>query len=99
MTYSVQKYPGNARVSPPLQAPLTPPLKKVKKQGEIALPCLGPIPLKKVEFRDGTRIEVDIESTCKLTVRHSSSFTVYYSFITILPMLIKNIQWEANHIL
>ena len=29
----------------------TPPLKKVKKQGEIQLPSLGPIPLKNVEFR------------------------------------------------
>jgi len=31
----------------------TPPLKKVKKQGEMPLPSLGPIPLKNVEFRDG----------------------------------------------
>jgi len=30
-----------------------PPLKKVKKQGEMPLPSLGPIPLKNVEFRDG----------------------------------------------
>ena len=29
----------------------TPPLKKAKKQGEMPLPNLGPIPLKK--FRDG----------------------------------------------
>jgi len=31
----------------------TPPLKKAKKQGEMPLPSLGPIPLKIVEFRDG----------------------------------------------
>ena len=32
----------------------TPPLKKVKKQGEMLLPSLRPIPLQKnVEFRDG----------------------------------------------
>ena len=31
----------------------TPPLKKVKKQGEMPLPSLGPIPLIKGEFRDG----------------------------------------------
>ena len=31
----------------------TPPLKKVKKQGEVLLPSLGPIPLKNVEFRYG----------------------------------------------
>jgi len=31
----------------------TPLLKKVKKQGEMPLPSLGPIPLKNVEFRDG----------------------------------------------
>jgi len=31
-----------------------PTLKKVKKQGKMPLPSLGPIPLKKnVEFRDG----------------------------------------------
>jgi len=29
----------------------TPPLTKVKKQGEIPLPSLGPIPLNNVEFR------------------------------------------------
>ena len=29
------------------------PLKKVKKQGEMPLPSLSPIPLKNVEFRDG----------------------------------------------
>ena len=32
----------------------TPPLKKVKKQGEMALPSLSPIPFKNVELRDGT---------------------------------------------
>jgi len=32
----------------------TPPLKKVKKQGKMPLPSLGPIPLKSVEFRDAT---------------------------------------------
>jgi len=31
-----------------------PPLKKAKKQGEMPLPSLGPIPLKNVEFMDGT---------------------------------------------
>ena len=31
----------------------TPPLKKAKKQGEMPLPSLDPIPLKNVEFRDG----------------------------------------------
>ena len=31
----------------------TPPLKKVKKQGEMPLPSASPIPLKNVEFRDG----------------------------------------------
>jgi len=30
-----------------------PPLKEVKKQGEMPLPSLGPIPLKNVEVRDG----------------------------------------------
>ena len=29
------------------------PLKKVKKQGEMPLPSLGPITLRNVEFRDG----------------------------------------------
>ena len=32
-----------------------PPLKKGKKQGEMPLPSLGPIPLKNVEFRDVKR--------------------------------------------
>jgi len=31
-----------------------PPLRKAKKQGEMSLPSLGPIPLKNVEFWDGT---------------------------------------------
>ena len=40
----------------------TPPLKKMKKQGEMPLPSIGPIPLQtNVEFRGGTHIEVDIE--------------------------------------
>jgi len=30
----------------------TPPVKKVKKQGEMPLPILGPIPSKKCRFRD-----------------------------------------------
>jgi len=30
-----------------------PPLRKAKKQGEMPLPSLSPIPIKNVEFRDG----------------------------------------------
>ena len=31
----------------------TPPLKTAKKEGEMPLPSLSPIPFKTVEFRDG----------------------------------------------
>jgi len=42
-----------------------PPLKKAKKQVEMPLPSLGPIPLKNIEFRDemGLRLGNGI-STC-----------------------------------
>ena len=37
-----------------------PPLKKAKKQGEIPLPSLGPIPLKNVEFREAFHSEIAV---------------------------------------
>jgi len=48
----------------------TPPLKKVRKQGEMPLPSLGPIPLKNVEFRDGMGPRLGNGITpCFLTLR------------------------------
>ena len=39
---------------------IIPPLEKAKKQGEMPLTRLSPIPLKNVEFRDGMGLLFDV---------------------------------------
>ena len=53
----------------------TPLLKKVKKQGEMPLPSLGPIPLKNVEFRDAHIHPLSLSLTHTHTHTHSHTCT------------------------
>jgi len=66
----------------------TPLLKEVKKQREIPLPSLGPIPLINVEFRD-THTHTH---TLSLSHTHAHTYTHTYMHTQYLHTLIKTVR-------